>query len=117
MGSFNHVTLVGRLVRDPANKTLSGDVNLANFVLAVDRPFARKSENGENNVDFIPIVAWRKLGKICEELLEKGRLVLVEGRLQLRSFEKDGVARQVAEVVASNIQLLDYRRKTNKTIK
>ena len=110
MGSYNHVTLVGRLVRDPFNKKLSNDVDLANFVLAVDRPFARKKDKVDK-ADFIPIVAWRKLGKICEEFLSKGRLVLVEGRLQLHSYEKDGITRQAAEVVASNIQLLDYRKK------
>lgn len=109
-GSFNHVTLVGRLVRDPANKKLANDVDLSNFVLAVDRPFAKKTENGEK-ADFIPIVAWRKLGEICEKILSKGRLVLVEGRLQFRSYEKDGATKQVVEVVASNIQLLDYRKK------
>jgi single-strand DNA-binding protein len=106
-GSFNHVTLVGRVVRDPGSRELEGGVGLTNFVLAVDRPFAKKSEKSDKT-DFIPVVAWRKLAEICGEFLRKGRLILVEGRLQLRSFEKNGVNHQGAEIVASNVQLLDW---------
>lgn len=114
-GSFNHITLVGRLVRDPASRQISEEVGLASFVLAVDRPYGKNSKKGET-ADFIPVVAWRKLGKICQDLLTKGRLILVEGRLELSSYEKEGVRHQRAEVVASNVQLLDFRKKETEQV-
>ncbi|MCX5726574.1 MAG: single-stranded DNA-binding protein [Candidatus Saganbacteria bacterium] len=80
---------------------------MARFSLAIDRP-AKKDGNRET--DFINIVAWRGLAKICGEYLKKGKLIAVEGRLQLRKYkDKNGQTKTFAEVVASNMQMLDYK--------
>ena len=104
--TMNHVILIGRLTRDPEFKyTPNGNVVIT-FTLAVDRPF--KNQNGENETDFIPIVTWNKLAENCDKHLGKGRLVAVEGRLQIRNYEtQDGQKRKVAEVVANGVQFLD----------
>ena len=103
---MNTVVLIGRLVRDPEFKyTQNGNV-VTTFTLAVDRPF--KNQNGEKETDFIPIVTWNKLAENCDKHLGKGRLVAVEGRLQIRNYEtQDGQKRKVAEVVANSVQFLD----------
>lgn len=75
---------------------------MANFTVAVDRKFSKNDET-----DFIPIVAWRKLAEICNEFLHKGKLVSIEGRLQTRSYEdKEGQRRKAFEVVADDMQML-----------
>lgn len=106
---LNRVVLVGRLVGDPALRYTPAGVAVASFTLAVDRPF--KNQQGERETDFIDIVAWRKLGELCANHLGKGRLVAVEGRLQIRSYDaQDGTRRKAAEVVADNVQFLDWPR-------
>lgn len=108
-GSYNHITLVGRLVRDPQGKSVAEGVDLARFVLAVDRPY--KKEGEEAQTDFIPVVAWRRLGEVCNEYLGKGQLVLVDGRLQIRSWENNGQTVWQPEIVAGQIQMLDWKGK------
>lgn len=109
---MNTVILIGRLVRNPEFKyTPNGNV-VTTFTLAVDRPF--KNQNGEKETDFIPIVTWNKLAENCANHLGKGRLVAVEGRLQIRSYKKDGQNRRIAEVVASEVKFLDYGKKNEK---
>lgn len=79
---------------------------VASFALAVNRQNKKDSE-----VDFIDIVAWEQLGEVCGNNLSKGRRVLVEGRLQIRSYEaQDGQKRRVAEVVAQNVEFLDSKK-------
>jgi len=108
---LNRIILIGRLTRDPELRYTPQGVPVASFSLAVDRPFANAQGNRE--ADFIDIVAWRKLGETVGNHLTKGRLVAVEGRLQIRNYEaKDGTKRKVAEVVASSVQFLN-RSKTN----
>ena len=100
---MNSVILIGRLVRDPELKYTSSGVAACNFTLAVDRDFSKDKE-----ADFIPIITWQKLAETCANHLSKGRLVAVEGRLQIRSYEtEDGQKRKVAEVVANSVQFLD----------
>ena len=103
---LNRVVLIGRLTRDPELRETSSGIAVANFALAVERPFTNQS--GEKEVDFIEIVVWRKLAEVVANNLQKGRLVAVEGRLQVRSYEKDGQKRKVAEVVADRVQFLDW---------
>jgi single-strand DNA-binding protein len=107
---LNKIILIGRLVQDPELRyTPAGGVAVANFTLAVDRPFV--NQKGEKETDFIRIVAWRKLAEICTNNLSKGRKVAVEGRLQLRSYDdREGVRRTAAEVVAENVFFLDSRK-------
>ena len=103
---LNRVILVGRLVADPELRYTPSGVPVANFRLAVDRQF--KSQGGERETDFINIVAWRRSAEFATNYLAKGRLVAVEGRLQIRQWTtNDGQKRTTAEVVADNIQGLD----------
>ncbi len=104
---LNRVILIGRLTRDPELRYTGSGLPVATFNLAVDRPFT--NQQGEKETDFIRIVAWRKLAETCANNLGKGRLVAVEGRLQIRNYEdKDGVKRQAAEVVAETVKFLDW---------
>lgn len=103
---LNRVILIGRLTADPALRYTPNGVPVANFTLAVERPF--KSQSGEKEVDFIDIVVWRKPAENCANHIGKGRLVAVEGRLQVRNYEaQDGSKRKACEVVADSVQYLD----------
>ena len=102
---LNRVILIGRLVGDPELRYTAEGVARASFTLAVDRPFANRQ--GERETDFIDIVVWRKTGETCARVLSKGRLVAVEGRLRVRSYEdSQGIRRKAAEVVADNVRFL-----------
>ena len=105
MMSLNRTILVGRLVADPEVRYTANEIPVARFALAVGRP----SKNGEKEVDFINIVAWRGLAKICGEYLKKGKPIAIEGKLHIRKYEKDGQKRSFTEVVASNMQMLDTK--------
>ncbi len=111
---LNRVVLVGRLVRDPELRYTSGKgTAVANFTLAVDRPFT--NQQGEQEADFINIVTWQKLAENCANHLKKGRLVAVEGRLQIRSYEdSQGIKRKAAEVVADGVRFLPGGRGSEK---
>jgi single-strand DNA-binding protein len=103
---MNHITLIGRLTRDPELRYTPNGVAVTNFDLAVDRPVLNQA--GERETDFIRIIAWQKQAELCANYLKKGRLVAVEGRLQIRSYEtQDGQKRRVAEVVANRVEFLD----------
>jgi len=104
---LNRVVLIGRLTRDPEFRYTPSGVAVASFTLAVERPFV--SQSGEREVDFIDIVVWRKLAETVANHLNKGRLVAVDGRLQVRSYEtQEGQKRRAAEVVADNVRFLDW---------
>lgn len=110
---LNTVILIGRLTRDPEMRYTTSGIAVARFTLAVDRPFT--TQQGERETDFIDIVTWRKLAETCTNNLGKGRLVAVEGRLQIRSYEtQDGQKRRAAEVVASGVRFLDWPKDKNK---
>ena len=103
---LNKVILIGRLVADPQLRYTQTGIAVTNFTLAVDRPFV--SQGGEREADFIDIVTWRKQAEICANHLNKGRLVAVEGRLQIRSYDdQNGIRRKAAEIVADNVRFLD----------
>lgn len=103
---LNKVILIGRLTRDPELRYTTNGNAVAGFNLAVDRPF--KNQQGERDTDFIKIVIWRKLAEIVAKNLSKGRLVSIEGRLQIKYFEdNEAVRRQAAEVVADKVVFLD----------
>ena len=105
---MNKVFLIGRLTRDPQLRYVPSGQPVANFTLAVDRSF--KNSQGERETDFIDVVAWRKSAELATQHLSKGRLVAVEGRLQIRGYEaQDGTRRKVAEVVTDRIQFLDRK--------
>ncbi len=103
---LNKIILIGRLVADPQLRYTQSGNAVTNFTLAVDRAFTNQS--GEREADFIDIVAWRKQAEVCANHLTKGRLVAVEGSLQIRSYEdNNGIKRKAAEVVANNVRFLD----------
>ena len=103
MAALNKIILIGRLTADPELRYTPSGAPVANFTLAVDRKFSKNDET-----DFIPIVAWRKLAEICNEFLHKGKLVSIEGRLQTRTYEdKEGLKRKAFDVVADDMQMLD----------
>ncbi|MCY0878138.1 MAG: single-stranded DNA-binding protein [Firmicutes bacterium] len=106
---LNRIVLIGRLTRDPEVRYTPQGVPVASFTLAVDRPFT--NQQGQRETDFIDCLAWRKLGETVGNHLTKGRLVAVEGRLQVRSYEaQDGSRRRVAEVVCDAVRFLDRPR-------
>jgi len=103
---LNRIILIGRLARDPELRYTPGGVAVARLVMAVDRPFTNRQ--GERETDFIDVVVWQKLAENCTNFLGKGRLIAVEGRLQIRSYDDNqGVRRRVAEVIAENVRFLD----------
>ncbi|GJM80165.1 single-stranded DNA-binding protein 2 [Paenibacillus sp. HMSSN-139] len=109
---LNRVILIGRLTRDPELKYTPAGVAVANFTLAVDRPF--KSDSGEREADFIPVVTWRQLAETCANYLRKGRLTAVEGRIQVRNYENnEGKRVYVAEVIADNVRFLESNRQND----
>ncbi len=106
---MNRVILAGRLVRDPEVRYTQTGKAVASFTLAVNRRFSRNTDQ-QNTADFIPIVAWDKLAEICGNNLVKGSQVLVEGRMQVRSYDaQDGSKRYVTEVVAQDIEFMGSR--------
>ncbi len=107
---MNHIALIGRLTRDPELRYTPNGVAVANFDLAVDRP--TKDANGERETDFIKIICWQKQAELVSEHLKKGRLVGVEGRLQINNYEKDGQKHKSPEVVANYVQFLDKAKES-----
>jgi len=105
---LNRIVLIGRLVADPQLRYTQSGVGVTNFRIAVDRPFT--NQQGERETDFIDIVCWRKLAETVANHLTKGRLVAVDGRLQIRQYEWEGQRRQAAEVYADDVRFLDSRR-------
>jgi single-strand DNA-binding protein len=106
---LNRVILIGRLTRDPELRYTPGGAAVTRMTIAVDRQFANRQ--GERETDFIDIVVWQKLAETCANYLSKGRLVAVEGRLQIRSYDDNqGIRRKAAEVVADNVRFLDRAR-------
>lgn len=102
---LNRIVLIGRLTADPQLRYTQSGTAVATFRLAVDRP--RPNQQGEREADFIDIVTWQKLAETCANNLNKGRLVAVDGRLQVRDFEYEGQRRRAAEVIAENVRFLD----------
>lgn len=110
--SLNRIVLMGRLTADPELKHTPSNVAVTTFSLAVDRDF--KSQNGTKETDFFSIVAWRNLAEFASKYFAKGRMAVVEGRLQTRKYQdKDGNNRTVTEVVADNVYFGDSKNSTN----
>lgn len=104
---INNVTLVGRLVAPPDLRKTPNNVSSLQGTLAVNRNF--KNENGDREADFINFQAWRGTADIIAQYCSKGSLIGLTGRLQVRSYEKDGQRRYVTEVIAESVALLESR--------
>ena len=110
---LNHIVIMGRLARDPELRHTQTGTPVASFRLAVDRDFKDKN-TGERTTDWIDVVAWRGTGEFVSRYFSKGRMAVVEGRLQIREWtDKEGNRRTTAEVVADNIYFGDSRRDTD----
>lgn len=102
---LNHITIMGRLTRDPELRRTGTGTAVASFTLAVDRDF------GDKETDFIECVAWRNTAEFLDKYFSKGRMAVVVGRLQIRSWnDKDGNKRKTAEVVAENVYFGDSKK-------
>ena len=107
---LNHIVLMGRLVRDPELRRTQSGVPVTTFRIAVDRDFGNR-ETGEREADFIDVVAWRQTGEFVSKYFAKGRMAVVSGRLQMRSWtDNNGQKRTNAEVVADNVYFGDSKR-------
>ena len=106
---LNKIILMGRLTRDPELRRTGSGTAVTSFSLAVDRDF--KSQGGEKETDFIDVVAWRNTAEFVSKYFTKGRMAVVEGRLQMRDWtDRDGNKRRSAEVVADNVYFGDSKR-------
>lgn len=105
---MNKVILMGRLARDPDVRTTQGGKSVARMTLAVDR---RRGPDGQQEADFLVLIAWEKIADIAANYLHKGSKILVEGRLQPRSYEaQDGSKRYITEIIVSNLEFCESRR-------
>ena len=110
---LNHITIMGRLTRDPELRRTGSGIAVASFTVAVDRDFGGR-DGGEKETDFIDCVAWRQTGEFVSKYFTKGRMIVVSGRLQIRSWtDKDGNKRRTAEVVADNCYFGDSKREND----
>ena len=109
---LNHISIMGRLTRDPELRYTNAGTPVASFTLAVDRDF--KNQNGEKETDFIDCVAWKSTGEFVSKHFSKGRMVIVAGRLQIREWtDENGGKRRNAEVVAGNVYFGDSKKESN----
>ena len=105
---LNHIVLMGRLTRDPELRYTGSNIPVASFTVAVDRDFGKGEERA---TDFINVVAWRQTGEFVSKYFTKGSMIVVSGRLQIRSWnDKEGNKRRTAEVVADNVYFGESRR-------
>ena len=104
---MNRVFLLGRLTRDPDGDTTQSGKRKVRMTIAVDRP---KAKDGTRNADFIGLVAWGKTAEFAEKYLTKGQRILIEGRIQTGSYEKDGEKRYTTDVNVDRIEFADSKR-------
>ena len=112
---LNHITIMGRLVRDPELRSTQSGVSVASFTVAVDRDFGGR-DGGDKQTDFIDCVAWRQTGEFVSKYFRKGSMIVVSGRLQSRKWQdREGNNRTSWEVVADNVYFGESRRDSGDT--
>jgi single-strand DNA-binding protein len=112
---LNRIIVMGRMTRDPELRRTNSGTAVASFTVAVDRDF--KSQSGEKETDFIDVVAWRNTAEFASKYFSKGRMAVVEGRLQIRDWtDKDGNKRRSAEIVADSVYFGDSKRDGGDTV-
>jgi single-strand DNA-binding protein len=113
MRSVNKIILVGNVAADPEVRQTQKGTTVATFPVATSRDF---TSNGDKKrvTDFHRVVAWGKLGEICRKHLEKGKAVYVEGMVLNRAYEKDGERRYLTEIRADEINMLSYKKNSDK---
>ncbi|MDX1933395.1 MAG: single-stranded DNA-binding protein [Capsulimonadales bacterium] len=110
--NFNRIIIIGRLTRDPEPKSTPAGVPVTTFTVAVDRPQSAEARNAgqQKETDFFDVVTWRQLAENAANYLQKGKLVVVEGRLQIRNYvSQDGQQRRAVEIVADTFRNLEKR--------
>lgn len=111
---LNKIILMGRLTRDPELRKTASGTSVTSFSLAVERDF--KDQSGEKETDFIDIVAWRNTAEFVSKYFTKGRMAVVEGRLQIRDWtDTENNRRRSAEVIAENVYFGDSKRSGSET--
>lgn len=103
---FNKVVLLGNLTRDPELRTTNSGTSVCSFSLAVNRTWRDKDGNQQEDVTFVDCVAWAKAGEIIHQYTQKGRALLVSGRLESRSWEQDGQKRSKIEVTVEDFNFI-----------
>ena len=112
---LNKIILAGRLTRDPELRRTGSGTAVTSFNLAVDRDF--KDQNGDKETDFIDVVAWRNTAEFVSKYFSKGRMAIVEGRLQIRDWtDKEGNKRRTAEVIAENVYFGDSKHEAQQNV-
>lgn len=107
---LNHITIMGRLTKDPELRRTGSGIAVASFTVAVDRDYSDK-DSGEKETDFIDCVAWRQTGEFVSKYFTKGRMIVVDGRLQIRGWtDKDGNKRRNAEIIANSLYFADSKK-------
>lgn len=110
---LNKVVMMGRLTKNPELRRTGSGVAVTSFTIAVDRDFAEK-QSGQKETDFIDCVAWRQTGEFVDKYFSKGKMAVVVGRLQFRSWnDKDGNKRKSAEVIVENVYFGDSKTESN----
>lgn len=113
---FNRVVLIGNVGKDPEVRYTTSGVPVATFALATSEMWKDKDGLPQERTDWHNVVAWRKLAEIIQEIVKKGSRLLVEGKIQTRSYEKNGEKRYVTEIVADNVLLLDGRKNADELV-
>lgn len=112
---LNHIALMGRMVREPELRSTQSGIPVCSFTLACDRDFKAK-DSAEKETDFIDCVAWRSTAEFVSKYFTKGRMAVIDGRLQLRDWtSRDGGKRRSAEILASSVSFGDSRPKNQTT--
>ena len=110
---LNHATIMGRLTKDPELRRTGSNIAVTSFTVAVDRDF---TNNGERETDFIDCVAWRGTGEFVARNFHKGKMIVVSGRIQQRSWtDKDGNKRRTTEIVADNVYFADSKKDSSES--
>lgn len=107
MPNLNRVQIIGRLGRDPEEKTTKNGSTYVVFPVAVDRRWRGRGGETRKETDWFTVEAWGKLGEICKNYLNKGRLIFLEGRLRTIRYDHEGEARYFTKVIANRMQMLD----------
>lgn len=102
---FNKIMLIGRLTKDPDLKFTKNGKAVSRMTLAVDRKY--KDQDGKKVADFIPIIAWTSLAETVANYLRKGAMIAVDGSLEIRNYEQDGITKYIAEVIAQDVRFLE----------
>lgn len=106
MNGVNRVTLLGNVGRDPELRTTQSGTSVCNFTVATNETWKDRSGNTESKTEWHNIVVWKSLANVCSEYLRRGSPVYLEGKLQTREYEQDGIKRRITEIVATEVHFL-----------